>query len=169
VIAASLTLLGEATAPRVLTRSGARRGDGIYVTGTLGGSLASGHHFRFTPRLQEGAWLARQADVSAMMDVSDGLAKDLHALTPRGMNPALIAESIPIRPGCDLRAALTDGEDYELLFVLRARADRANFARRWQRSFPKLRLSCIGQWLPAEDIPTDAVPLRDFRGYEHLR
>ena len=48
VLAANLTLLGEATGPRVLTRTGAKIGDAIYVTGVLGGSRASGHHFRFT-------------------------------------------------------------------------------------------------------------------------
>jgi len=82
-IVATLTLVGEASGPRILTRRGARAGDWIYVTGELGGSLPSRHHFRFTPRLAEGAWLARRAEVRAMMDVSDGLAKDLHALTPR--------------------------------------------------------------------------------------
>ena len=91
VVAASLTLLGEAAGPRVLTRTGARNRDWIYVTGVLGGSLVTGHHFRFTPRLVEGAWLARQADVRAMLDLSDGLAKDLRALTPAGAAPALDA------------------------------------------------------------------------------
>jgi thiamine-monophosphate kinase len=169
IIAASLTLLGEAAGPRVVTRTGARLGDWIYVTGTLGGSLARGHHFRFMPRLAEGTWLARQPDVRAMMDVSDGLAKDLHALTPRGTTPALDATKIPCRPGCDLRAALTEGEDYELLFALRRSADRDRFAVRWRQSFPRAPLSCIGQFVAPADVPADAIPLRDFQGYEHLR
>src|SRR5687767_7996432 len=71
VVAASLTLLGEAAGPRVITRTGAKIGDAIYVTGALGGSVPTQHHFRFTPRLQEGAWLARRPEVRAMMDVSD--------------------------------------------------------------------------------------------------
>jgi thiamine-monophosphate kinase len=168
IIAASLTLLGEAAGPRVLTRTGARPRDWIYVTGVLGGSRR-GHHFRFTPRLAEGAWLARQPEVRAMMDVSDGLAKDLHALTPPGATPALDATLLPLRQGCDLRAALTDGEDYELLFVLRQHADREQFARAWRRAFPRLRLSCIGRFVPPAELPVDAIPLDDFRGYEHLR
>lgn len=169
VIATSLTLLGESAGPRVVTRRGARTGDWIYVTGALGGSLMSGHHFRFTPRLAEGAWLARQPEVRAMMDVSDGLAKDLHALTPKGTTPALDATKLPRRPGCDLRAALTDGEDYELLFALRGSTDRDGFAARWRRSFPRTALSCIGQFAAPANVPADAIPLRDYQGYEHLR
>jgi thiamine-monophosphate kinase len=104
-----------------------------------------------------------------MMDVSDGLAKDLHALTPPGATPALDPTLLPLRRGCDLRAALTDGEDYELLFVLRQHADREKFARAWRRAFPRLRLSCIGRFVPPAELPVDAIPLGDFRGYEHLR
>jgi thiamine-monophosphate kinase len=169
VIAASLTLLGKAAGSRVITRRGGRVSDWIYVTGSLGGSLVHGHHFRFTPRLAEGAWLARQPEVRAMMDVSDGLAKDLHALTPKGTTPALDAMSLPRRAGCDLRAALTDGEDYELLFVLRRSADRGRFAARWRQSFPSTPLACIGQFVAPAKLPANAIPLQDYQGYEHLR
>lgn len=169
VLAASLTLLGEAVAPRILTRTGARIGDTLFVTGTLGGSLRTGHHHRFTPRLAEGAWLAGRPEVRAMMDVSDGLAKDLHALTPSGSQPALDATAIPLRPGSDLRAALTDGEDYELVFAVAARADHAAFERAWRRAFPRTRLSRIGRFLRRNQLPADAVPLASYHGYEHLR
>lgn len=169
VIAASLTLLGEAPGSRILSRTGGRRGDWIYVTGALGGSVERGHHFRFRPRLDEGAWLARQRDVRAMMDVSDGLAKDLHAITPPGTAPALEPSAVPRRPGADLRRALTEGEDYELLFVVRRHADRAAFARNWQHAFPRTRLSCIGQFVDIGKVPASAVALADLHGYEHLR
>lgn len=168
VVAASLTLLGAATGPRTITRSGARRGDSIYVTGVLGGSLRSGHHYKFTPRLAEGAWLARRRDVRAMMDVSDGLAKDLHALTPRGTVPALEAAALPRREGADLRAALTDGEDYELVFALAAAADRDEFERGWRRVFTT-PLHRIGRFVDANKLPETAVNLEAYRGYEHLR
>lgn len=168
-VVASLTLLGEATGPRILTRTGARASDWIYVTGVLGGSLPSGHHHTFSPRLAEGAWLARRREVRAMMDVSDGLAKDLHALTPRGATPALDGASIPRRVGATLAAALGDGEDYELVFALAARANHEAFARAWRRAFPRLRLSCIGRFVPTGSLPTDALNLDDYRGYEHLR
>ncbi len=73
---ATLALVGEAHG-RVLTRSGSRIGDWIYVTGCLGRSLKTGHHLHFEPRLAEGAWLAGRREVRALIDVSDGLAKDL--------------------------------------------------------------------------------------------
>lgn len=169
VVAASLTLLGEAAGPRVLTRTGARIGDSIYVTGALGASLATGHHFRFTPRLAEGAWLARQPAVRAMMDISDGLAKDLRALTPTGALPALEASALPRRRNADVRAALTDGEDYELVFTLARRADHEKFARAWRRAFPRVRLTRIGEFAAGANLPVGALNLSDFHGYEHLR
>lgn len=169
VFAANLTLLGEATASRVVTRAGARLGDWIYVTGALGGSVATGHHFKFQPRLAEGAWLARQRAVRAMMDVSDGLAKDLPALTPPGAAPAIDAARLPLRGGADWRGALTDGEDYELVFALAARTDGAEFARAWRRAFPRTKLTNIGRFVAAGAVPAGAIDLADYRGYEHLR
>ncbi|HYP18176.1 MAG TPA: thiamine-phosphate kinase [Opitutus sp.] len=169
VLAASLTLLGRAAAPRTLTRTGAREGDHLYVTGLLGGSLPSGHHFKFQPRLEEGAWLARQREVRAMMDLSDGLAKDLHALTPASCSPALHADAIPARRGSSLRQALTDGEDYELVFVFSRDADCTDFERAWQRGFPRTKLTRIGRFVPRGTVPPGTIDLRKYQGYEHLR
>jgi thiamine-monophosphate kinase len=169
VLAASLTLLGAAAGPRVVTRTGARIGDSIYVTGLLGRSLASGHHFAFHPRLAEGAWLAGRSEVRAMMDISDGLAKDLGALTPPHAKPVLEPGALPLRRGADLRAALTDGEDYELVFALAAHTDAAAFARAWHRRFPRTRLTNIGHFARSNALSPSAVRLEDFSGYEHLR
>lgn len=169
VVAASLTLLGEAAGRRVLTRTGAKPGDWIYVTGRLGGSLASGHHFRFTPRLAEGTWFAGRPEVRAMMDVSDGLAKDLHALTPEGTQPALEPARLPRRRGASLRAALTDGEDYELLLAVAQRADRAALERAWAGTFPRTPLTCIGRFVPESAPVRGTVRLAAYHGYEHLR
>jgi thiamine-monophosphate kinase len=144
-------------------------GDWIYVTGVLGGSLRTGHHFRFAPRLAHGAWLARQRNVRAMMDVSDGLAKDVRALTPPGAIPALEANALPRRAGADVRAALTDGEDYELLFAFSRHADREALARAWTRAFPRTRLSCVGHFVSGNALPKSAINLGDYHGYEHLR
>ena len=87
-LVATLAMTGECDGPRAHPGRLAA-GDWIYVTGSLGRSLATGHNHGFKPRLAEGAWLARRGEVRAMMDVSDGLAKDLWAMTPRGAAPAL--------------------------------------------------------------------------------
>ncbi len=175
---AFLTLHGAATGRRVVTRSGAKPGDRIYVTGTLGGSRL-GHHHRFTPRLTEGAWLAGRREVRAMMDVSDGLAKDLGALTPSGLTPALGATTVPISAAArrwaattrqsPLFHALSDGEDYELLIVVRARANQARFAHDWRKRFPRLKLTCLGHFSRDGQLPAGALDLGRYHGYEHLR
>jgi thiamine-monophosphate kinase len=165
---ATLALAGEAPG-RVLTRAGSRTGDWIYVTGLLGRSVATGHHHRFEPRLAEGAWLARRREVRAMLDVSDGVAKDLAALTPRDSEPALFADLLPRRRGASVREALCDGEDYELLFSVAGGARRAALEKAWQRAFPRTRISCIGRFCRPGSAPAGALPMGEFRGYEHLR
>jgi thiamine-monophosphate kinase len=173
---AFLTLHGESAGRRLVTRVGARAGDSIYVTGSLGGSLL-GHHHTFTPRLAEGAWLAGRPEVRAMMDVSDGLAKDLDSLTPDGLAPALDAKAVPVSAAALRRAqttqatplahALGDGEDYELLIVVRAGA--AKFERGWRKRFPRLQLSRLGRFVRKNQLPAGALRLSDYHGYEHLR
>lgn len=169
VLAASLTLLGVASGPRVVTRRGARIGDWIFVTGELGRSVATGHHFRFEPRLAEGAWLARRPEVRAMIDVSDGLAKDVWPLTPRGAVPAIAPDRVPRRARARLEAALGEGEDYELLFAVAAEIAPESFRQRWRRAFPRVRLSCLGRFVRPDARPAGALDLAEYRGYEHLR
>ena len=161
-LAASLTLLGTVAGPRALTRTGGRPGDHLYVTGVLGGSVRSGHHHAFQPRLAEGAWCARRPEVRAMIDLSDGLAKDAPALCPPGTAPALFAAALPRREGASLAAALTEGEDYELVFAVAARADRPAFERAWRRAFPRVRLSWIGRLARRGELPPDALVPRRF-------
>jgi len=169
-IVATLTLIGETTCARALTRTGARAGDFIAVTGALGNTLASGHHARFTPRLEEGRWLVRRPEVTAMLDLSDGLAKDIHSLTPRGGTPLLFEEVMPLRKGADLRAALTDGEDYELLFTVRGGAASARrLLAAWRRRFPRIPLTVIGRFERGGSPSAGAINLRDYAGFEHLK
>jgi len=177
-LGAFLTLCGKTAGPRVVLRTGARAGDWIYVTGTLGGSRL-GRHWRFIPRLAEGEWLAGRREVRAMMDLSDGLAKDLPALTPPGTEPAIDGSAVPVSAAARTLArgtaqsplchALCDGEDYELVFAVAGRADRTAFERAWRRRFPRLRLSCIGCFVPAGKRSATATDLASYHGYEHLR
>ena len=172
---AFLTLHGEATGKRVITRTGAKVRDHLFVTGKLGGSRR-GHHHAFNPRLAEGAWLARQPDVAAMMDVSDGIAKDVQALTPAGLTASILPSSLPVSAAAKAVAhhsgqpawvhALTDGEDYELLFVVRARTDAAKFVSRWKTRF-STPVRRIGHFSSA--IEPGHVDWPSLHGYEHLR
>lgn len=178
-LAATLTLIGRCGGRRAVTREGARRGDWIYVTGELGGSR-EGRHCRFAPRLREGEWLAGQRAVRAMLDVSDGLAKDLRALQPRDARPLLDERALPASPAARRAArrsgqpvvqhVLTDGEDYELVFAVARSADLQSFETRWRRAFPRVRLTRIGHFAaPDAAVPAGHLTLADYRGFEHLR
>ncbi|OGW80401.1 MAG: thiamine-phosphate kinase [Omnitrophica bacterium RIFCSPHIGHO2_02_FULL_51_18] len=115
----SIALLGEANQGKVTRRSGAKLGDIIFVSGTLGGSYASKKHLRFTPRIKESQFLLRHFDVHAMMDISDGLASDIFRLTEASrVGACLSTAAIPCTPGVHFGQALTEGEDFELLFTL---------------------------------------------------
>ncbi len=118
----TVTVLGRPHPARgAVLRSGARAGDRVYVTGKLGGSLASGRHLAFEPRVREGAWLCDTLGerLHAMMDLSDGLGLDADRMArASGVVIELDAGVIPQHADCpDWQAALSDGEDYELLFT----------------------------------------------------
>lgn len=130
----ALTTAIVGTAPgRVVTRAGARPGDGLYVTGTLGASglavraLRAGRRATWAPpplRLRAGVALARVAH--AMIDVSDGLAQDLaHLCRASGVTAEVRLDALPLAPACRralgpaaARFAATAGEDYELLVAI---------------------------------------------------
>ena len=122
----SVTVLGEATEKGPVRRDGAKVGDWILVTGSLGGSLAE-KHFGFTPRVREALDLHQAAELHSMIDVSDGLAADLyHILDESRVGAVVNADQIPISESAQnandnrtpLEHALGDGEDFELLFTV---------------------------------------------------
>ncbi len=124
------TVIGEVrTARGPVLRSEAREGDGVYVTGRLGGSLASGRHLAFEPRVREGAWLSEALGdrLGAMIDLSDGLGLDgARVAEASGVRIVLEGSVIPLHEGvADWRGACSDGEDYELLFTAQGAAPRA--------------------------------------------
>jgi thiamine-monophosphate kinase len=193
-ILVSVALLGQVPRGKATLRSGAEAGDAIFVTGELGGSLA-GKHLEFEPRLAEARWLARHFSIHAMLDVSDGLAGDLrHILHASRVGAELLARSIPIsraakeasrshpRAGSrlppaqvgshktPLLAALSDGEDYELLFTVAGR-DAVPLLDAWKKEFPELPLTCIGKITATEGVhirDEQGVRPLSAHGYEHF-
>jgi thiamine-monophosphate kinase len=157
-----------------ISRNGAKVGDGIFVTGELGGSLQR-RHLEFEPRLEQGRWLAKHFDIHAMIDLSDGLAGDLrHVLNASKVGAELFSPAIPISRAAKLQArsessakppllaALTDGEDFELLFTI-ASKDAVKLHDSWKKAFPRLKLSCIGK-ITAQP----GIHLRDQLGVKPL-
>lgn len=121
----SVTVLGRLEGPP-WKRSGAQPGDWIFVTGSLGGSLA-GHHLDFIPRVRESQELRRTVSPTSMIDVSDGFTADLYHILEESRVGAIVhEEAIPVAPAAHesrdsktpLEHALGDGEDFELLFTV---------------------------------------------------
>jgi thiamine-monophosphate kinase len=146
----SVTLLGEPTGRGPVTRAGARVGDWLLVTGPLGGSIL-GKHLDFTPRIDEAIALHAAADLHAMIDVSDGLAADVHHLCEEsGCGAVLWGERIPIAEAASrigagkspLQHALGDGEDFELVLATTP-ADAARLLAR--QPIPGITLYGIGE------------------------
>ncbi|MBF0387602.1 MAG: thiamine-phosphate kinase [Candidatus Omnitrophica bacterium] len=115
----NIALLGEIEKKRLVLRSGARPGDLVFVTGPLGGTLQSGKHLNFIPRVKEARFLTEHFKPSAMMDISDGLAGDLgHILKASRVGAVIQAAQVPLNKGVGLAEALHGGEDFELVFCL---------------------------------------------------
>lgn len=140
----SIAATGLVDRKHLVLRCGGRPGDLILVTGKLGGSI-TGKHLSFTPRQAESQWLVHHAKPSAMMDLSDGLAKDLPRLAKASdCGFQIDSNKIPKTRGCTLEQALGDGEDFELLLTLSPKK-WPQLSAKWNAAFPKLPLTVIGQ------------------------
>lgn len=144
IAVADIVLVGAVPRGRALLRSGARSGDLIYTTGTLGGSSAAlkqledaqlkdvakkngisglpkdalASHLNPQPRIAQGLWLQRRRAATAALDLSDGLSTDLTRICEESDVGAEVDSALlPIHPGATLEQALNGGEDYELLFT----------------------------------------------------
>jgi thiamine-monophosphate kinase len=114
-------VIGEVEKKYLVRRDGAKVGDGIFVTGTLGGSI-KGKQFEFIPRIKEARILVENFKINSMIDISDGLSLDLHHITDLSNVGAVIYDDcIPISQSADSKQdALSGGEDFELLFTISA-------------------------------------------------
>jgi thiamine-monophosphate kinase len=187
-ILADVVVLGAVPRGKAVLRSGAKVGDDIFVTGTLGGSAAvieqlyaggrrlsaigkneRAHYFP-VPRLAVAEWLRERGLASAMIDISDGLSTDLSHICEESKVGAWIAEqAIPVAAEAMLEHALNGGDDYELLFTASpAKHDRipdriAGVPIRWLGTITKKN----GMWLVAPDMKS-RKPLEPH-GWEHFR
>ena len=128
-------------------RSGAKIGDLLVVTGPLGGSLFSGRHLKPIPRFAQAQWAIENLQLHAMMDISDGLALDLHRLLEESSVGAVLLENqIPIHDDVAgqlnqsqrVQHALSDGEDFELLMAVGADSFPASFP-------PEMNFTVVGK------------------------
>ena len=150
-VCVNVTAIGRAPLSNIKRRSAAEFGDVLMVTGKLGASKAglddvlegklttknAKIHLMPEVRVEEGIWLGEQAEVHAMMDISDGIASDIeHILNSSRLSVILVKKNIPIARGANINWALCGGEDYELLFTVdRRKADE--LALRFEEKFGK--------------------------------
>ncbi len=114
-----VSMLGLVEKNRIALRSGARKGDYIFMTGEFGDN-SSGKHFKFIPRIKEARFLAENFKVNSMIDISDGLIQDLrHILKSSSCGAFIYEDLLPLSPKArSLSSALTNGEEFELIFTL---------------------------------------------------
>ena len=149
----SVSVSGFVEKNRWISRSGGKRGDDLFVTGRLGGSLLE-KHLRFVPRINESRWLTKNFRVHAMMDLSDGLGADLPRLAKASkLGFKIDKAALPLAPGAKIDNAISDGEDYELLFAISPR-HRARLEKSWRKKFPKLLLTRIGSLTKRLNVST---------------
>ncbi|SHH80281.1 thiamine-phosphate kinase [Ferrimonas marina] len=191
----TITMHGQAPAGRILYRAGARVGDWLFVTGTLGDSAAGlmclqdelqlpsplrrplvNKHLRPRPKMLAGRALRNLA--SSCLDLSDGLATDLsHILTASGVGAVVELDQIPIsaslksvvEPEQALQLALAGGEDYELLFTV-PEAQKGALATAMSEAGTSYH--CIGQITNGSGIQfrREGEPVElTLSGYNHFK
>ena len=163
-IAISVSIVGFVEKGRWLSRRGGKVGDDLFVTGRLGGAVKQ-KHLQFIPRIVESRWLTKNFVIHAMMDLSDGLGVDLPRLA-RASNVGfkIEMESLPLSRGAKIDSAISEGEDYELLFAISPRQSK-RLQRAWKRKFPKVALTRIGRLHQTSKIKPQTLP----RGYVHFQ
>jgi thiamine-monophosphate kinase len=173
------TVVGSAFTP--LTRAGARPGDLLYVTGSLGGpnaalrslesgkTLDAGLRARFahpTARIAEAHWLAARGAVAAI-DVSDGLASDAaHLAAASDVAIEIQNERVPVFAGATSEDAQAGGEEYELLLVARTALPEAEFAK--QFAIPLTAIGRVIEGKPGAHFTRGGKRVAAPSGYDHF-
>ena len=163
-VAISVSVVGFVERNRCVSRRGGKAGDDLFVTGRLGGAVKK-KHLQFIPRIVESRWLTRNFPVHAMMDLSDGLGADLPRLAKASrVGFAIEVENLPLARGAKIDNAISEGEDYELLFAISPR-ERTRLEREWPKKFRKLPLTRIGRLNPQSAIGNPQLR----SGYVHFQ
>jgi thiamine-monophosphate kinase len=163
--AISVSVSGFVEKNRWVGRDGGKFCDSLFVTGKLGGSIRTGKHLQFVPRINESRWLTKNFRVHAMMDLSDGLGADLPRLAKASnLGFKIDKEMLPLARGVKIDNAISDGEDYELLFAV-SPLDCARLEREWKREFPNVSVTRIGQLDGKSKIEIRKLP----GGYIHFQ
>ena len=181
-----VTAMGSVRPRRVLTRSGARPGDEVYLTGTIGAAAAGlaalkagqspiadqtvcvERYLRPEPRVRAGVLLGRNRAATSCIDLSDGLADAVRQIADAAsVGVAVEAARVPFVG--ELHAAMTAGDDYELLFT--SRPSQLGRLRGVRRQTGDLPITLIGVVTKGRDVLLrDNQGTREMpTGYEHFR
>jgi thiamine-monophosphate kinase len=184
-----ITAIGAVKPRRMLTRGGARAGDEVYVTGTLGDAATGlrtlqalavdpivdvdrcrARYLRPEPRVRAGLLLGRNRAATSCMDLSDGLADGIRQIAESSnVGITVDAQAIPRGAGVTLDAALSGGDDYELVFTVKPRhRGRLRGVRHRLGTLPVTRIGVVTKGhdvLLRTDEGVSDLP----RGYEHFR
>lgn len=190
-ITLDVTVIGESTGPRYLTRKGAEPGDFLAVTGLPGRAAGGLHaqetgadapallkaHYRPQPRIREGQWLCGRPEVHALIDVSDGVAQDAgHLARAAGLGIGIESEKLPVdaelgryctEKGLDARELiLGGGEDYELAFAI-GREQSGEILAAFSKEFD-LPATVVGEFTADfEGVQVDGARPA-LRGFDHF-
>ena len=163
-IAISTSVVGFVEGERCASRRGGKAGDDVFVTGRLGGALKQ-KHLRFIPRIAESRWLTNNFSIHAMMDLSDGLGADLPRLARASkVGFKIQMKDLPLTRGAKVNDAISEGEDYELLFAISPH-ERDRLVRSWAKKFTRLPLTRIGSLSQPSTKNFQLLP----RGYVHFQ
>lgn len=170
----SVAMLSRQSDNEPVKRSGAKSGDIICVTGSLGGS-GFGKHLEFEPRVEESLKIAQMVSLNSMIDLSDGLSSDLNRICKQSGVGAVIEEvQIPIsndamKTDNPLESALNDGEDFELLFTL-SQSDCKKLLDKWDEPIPIHKIGMITQTGKIQIRMQDGRIIElEAKGYDHFR
>jgi len=170
----SVAMLSKRMGNEPVKRSGAKVGDNICVTGSLGGACC-GRHLEFEPRIKEAIKITQMVPINSMIDISDGLSSDLNRICKASQVGAIInAEQIPISEQAQknsepLNSALNDGEDFELLFTL-LQPDCQRLLNKWDGPTAITQIGTITDTKKMKiKMPNGQIRDLQSEGYDHLR